>query len=156
MAGSGEALRDQAVAAAAAGDGARAGSLFEQAVRAAPKNVSILNSAGAYWSKSGDPARAIAMFKQAAAADPDAIEPAINLAILLTNAGQANDAIDVLVPREPSAGSNARYWSVRGNAERAAGMKRESFASYDRAWELDPVQPARRGRARAACARDGA
>ena len=147
----GAALRDQAVAAAAAGDVARAGSLFEQAVRAAPADTSILNSAGAHWSKAGDPARAIAMFAQAVAADPGAIEPAINLAILLTNAGRSSEAIDVLVSRERLAAGNARYWSVRGNAERTIGKKRESFASYERAWALDRSNPrAAEGRARLA------
>ena len=80
---------------------------------------------------------AIAVWTQAVDADPVAAEPLINLAIALTNAGRALEAIEYLAPRERDFATNARYWSVRANAERMAGRKRESLASYERGWALD-------------------
>lgn len=144
-------LRDQAIFAAQAGDHALAGQLFDQAVAAAPHDASILNSAAAHWSKRGDTARAIDLFGRAVAADDQAGEPVINLAILLTGAGRASEALALLSPREASLAANPRYWSVRGNAEREAGHKRDSLASYERGWALDRSNPrAAQGRARLA------
>jgi Flp pilus assembly protein TadD len=144
-------LREQAIAAARAGDQSQAGWLFDQAVSAAPHDASILNSAGAYWSKHGDKARAMDLFERAVAADEQATESLINLAILLTGAGRAEEALALLVPREAALYPNARYWAVRANAEREAGRKRESLASFERAWSLEPSNAAAaHGRARLA------
>lgn len=144
-------LRDQAIAAAASGDAARAGALFDEAVEIAPKDASILNSAGAHWFKAGNTNRAIELFQGAVAADPNAGEPVINLAILLTNSGRARDAIALLVPRAATLATHPRYWSVRANAERAIGLKREALDSYERAWVLNPSNArAAEGRARLA------
>ncbi|MFL6849580.1 MAG: 2OG-Fe(II) oxygenase family protein [Sphingomicrobium sp.] len=151
MAPSAAMLRDQAIAAAARGDAARAGALFDQAVEAAPRDVSILNSAAAHWSKAGNPARAIELFERAVAADLNAGEPAINLAILLTNAGRSREAVELLEPRATALASNPRYWSVRANAERTLGLKRNALASYERAWALNRSNArAAEGRARLA------
>ena len=151
MAPSAALLRDQAIAAAASGDAARAGALFDEAVEIAPKDASILNSAGAHWFKAGNTNRAIELFQGAVAADPNAGEPAINLAILLTNSGRARDAIALLVTRAATLATHPRYWSVRANAERAIGLKREALDSYERAWVLNPSNArAAEGRARLA------
>lgn len=144
-------LREHAVHAARIGDLRRAGELFEQAVAAAPRDVSILNSAGSYWSRCGDKNRAIELYEQAVAADPSAVEPLLNVAIMLTGAGKANRALELLKPQEMTLAASARYWSVRANAERALGAKQEAFRSYDRAAKLDPANPrAAQGRARLA------
>jgi len=151
MAPSAAVLRDQAIAAAASGDAARAGALFDEAVGIAPKDASILNSAGAHWFKAGNTKRAMELFQGAVAADPTAGEPAINLAILLTNSGRARDAIALLVARAATLANHPRYWSVRANAERAIGLKREALDSYERAWAINPSNVrAAEGRARLA------
>ena len=144
-------LCNQAVAAARAGDAGRASALFEQAVAAAPRDSGILNSAASHMSRCGDSQRAIVLLEQAIAADPKADEPLLNLAILLTGAGCARQALDLLVPKSERFAAVARYWSVRANAERAIGAKRDSLASYERAAELDPSnRRAVEGRARLA------
>ena len=130
-------LRDEAAAAAAAGDSGRANALFEQSAAAAPTDAGILNSAALHWSKAGDSIRAIELWVQAVSADPDASEPLLNLAIELTKAGRATEAAGLLAAREGELAANARYWSVRGNAERLARRTRESLASYERGWALD-------------------
>lgn len=130
-------LRDRAASAAASGDLQRASALFDQAVDAAPHDVSILSSAASHWSKCGNPGRAAQLFERAMAADPQAPEPLLNLAILLTAAGQAQRARAILLAREQELMNVARYWSVRAGAERACGSKREALDSYRRAAQLD-------------------
>jgi len=134
-------LREQAAAAAAAGDRPRADALFDQSAEAAPDDASILNSAALYWSKAGNSSRAIELWRQAVQTDSGAAEPLINLAIELTKAGHAKEAAELLAAREGSLGTNARYWSVRGNAERLAGLKRLSLASYQHGCALDRSNP---------------
>ena len=104
---------------------------------AAPDDPAILNSAALTWSRAGNSEQAIALWKQVVRTDPAAAEPLINLAIELTKAGRPAEAVALLAVREGDVGGNARYWSVRGNAERGAGRKRESLASYERGWALD-------------------
>ena len=135
------ALRDEAAAAAAAGDKGRADALFEQSAAAAPDDAGILNSAALHWSKAGDKIRAMELWRRAVGADPTASEPLINLAIELTKAGRAAEAADLLAARETELAQNARYWSVRGHAERMAGRRRDSLASYERGWALDRSNP---------------
>jgi len=131
-------LRDQAAAAAAAGDDARAGALFDQSAAAAPDDPAILNSAAIHWSKAGNSDRAIELWNQALLTHSTATDPLINLAIELTKTHREAEAVELLARHEAEMASNARYWSVRGNAERMAGRKRESRASYERGWKLDP------------------
>lgn len=151
MPADGALLREQAVAAALNGDAAQAAALFDRAVAAAPADASILNSAAAHWSKLGDKARAVDLLERAVAADPSASEPLLNLAILLTANGNPARAIDLLAAREAQLAGIAKYWSIRASAERAAGLKRAAYASYERAAELDPSNPrASEGRARMA------
>ena len=130
-------LREEARAAAAAGDLRRANALFEKSAAAAPEDPEILNSAALHWSKGGDTERAIELWKRAIEKDSKLAEPALNLAIELTKAGRAAEAVKLLTVREGDLGDSARYWSVRGNAERNAGLKRQSLASYERGWMLD-------------------
>jgi tetratricopeptide (TPR) repeat protein len=144
-------LREEAVAAARSGDLARANRCFEAAVAAAPTNASILNSAGSHASSVGDTAGATALFRQAVAADPNATEPLLNLAILLSRSGEARQALDLLIAREPQLLGSSRYWSVRASAERSVGDKRAALRSYDRASSLNPANArAAEGRARLA------
>lgn len=144
-------LRDHAIVAARGGDLQRASELFDQAVAAAPGDASILNSAGSHWSRCGKKDRAIELYQRAVTADPKADEPLLNLAILLTGAGDAARALELLLPREQALKASARYWSVRANAERGAGAKRDAFRSFDLAARLDPANPrAVEGRARLA------
>jgi tetratricopeptide (TPR) repeat protein len=131
------ALREEAIAASQAGNRDRADALFDEAVADAPDDAEILNSAALHWSKAGDRVRAIELWMQAVGADPAASEPLLNLAIELTATGHATQAADLLAQREPQLAANARYWSVRGNAERRAGRRRDSLASYERGWALD-------------------
>lgn len=144
-------LRDQAIAAARAGDGQRASVLFDQAVASAPRDASILNSAASHWARCGDSERATRLLRTAVAAEPEAAEPLLNLAILLTSAGDAAGALELLRPRERSMGGLRRYWSVRAGAERATGAKRDALASHELAVLIDPANPsALEGRARLA------
>ena len=151
MSGEGARLRDRAVAAARSGDSASATALFRQAVSAAPSDAAILNSAASHFSRQGETDTAIRLLELAVAADPLADEPLLNLALLLTGAGQERRALDLLIAREEQLITTPRYWSIRAGAERAAGLKRDALSSYERAALLDPSNArALEGRARLA------
>lgn len=144
-------LRDQAVAAAAAGRADDAAGLFARAASLARGNPSILNSAAAFLARQGDPKRAIALLREAATIGPGAHEAALNLALLLIGEGDADEALRLLVDRQRGLDAQARYWSIRASAERALGRRRDALASYERAVARDPdgVKP-QHGRARMA------
>lgn len=136
-------LREQAVEAAGLGRLSEAAELHDHAVALDPADASILNSAAFFFSKYGDVERAILLLRQAIAVAPGAAEPLFNLALIMTGAAQAGEALALLVKYERSLGSFARYWSIRAGAERALGRKRDALTSFERASTLDP----RNGRA---------
>lgn len=147
--GEGARLRDRAVAAARSGDISGASLLFRQAASAAPRDASILNSAANHFSGQGQLEEAIKLLETAVEVDPSAAEPLLNLAILLTREGRWRHALELLQAQEEVLCRQARYWAVRAGAERAAGRKRDSLASYERAVAIDPTNPrALEGRAR--------
>jgi len=149
--GAAAALRDRAIAAARSGDPVSAGTLFRQAVEAAPKDAAILNSAASHFSRQGETAAAIDLLETAVAADPSAGEPVLNLALLLTGAERPGRALELLLPREEQLGASARYWSIRAGAERALRRKGEALSSFERAVSLDTGNArALEGRARLA------
>lgn len=142
-------LRERATAAARSGDSATASKLFREAVKAAPRDTAILNSAASHHSRLGNRAEAIELLRTAVAVNPDAAEPLLNLALLLAGNGHPDEALELLLPREAQLATMARYWSIRAGAERAAGKKCDALESYSRAATLDPSNArAIEGRAR--------
>lgn len=131
-------LRERAVAAARLGQVADAAAMHDRAVALAPGDASILNSAGFFWSKQGQPGRAIDLLRRAMAADRALAEPLFNLCLILTGAGDAAEAHNLLADRESRFGKVARYWAIRAGVERALGRRRDAFDSYSRAVQLDP------------------
>ncbi|MXP10783.1 2OG-Fe(II) oxygenase family protein [Pseudoblastomonas halimionae] len=131
-------LRDEAMAAEKAGDSPRARQLFESAVKVAPEDPRLLNSAGAAYLRWGDLAQAIALFAKARALAPAELDYPINEAIALGREGRHGAAARLLASVEQIGKSQARYWSARGNAERQAYDFASAQASYDNALAVDP------------------
>ena len=144
-------LREQAVEAARGGRVHDAAALHDRAVALAPSDASILNSAALFWSKQGEAERALALLRRAIDADSNNAEPLFNLCLILTGGGRADEALALLAAREPAMQGLARYWSIRGGAERALGRRRDALASYEVSARLDPTNAkASHGRARMA------
>ena len=138
MSGAATRLRAQAVEAARLGQVAQAKALHQRALSEAPDDPSIINSAALFFSKNGETERAVQLLHRAVALDPCSAEPRLNLALILTSAGQPEAALALLGGQENRLGQTARYWSIRAGAERALGARRDALASFARAASLDP------------------
>lgn len=149
-----ESWHARAVAAERGGDRAEAKKLLEQALLEHPGHPELLNSAGNLAMRRGEPAEAAKHFESALVARPGALDFAINLAIALTGAARAVEAVRVLIPFEEQGAPQPRYCSARAAAERAAGHPGEAARWYDFCLRLDPNhQRALHGRARTAIER---
>ncbi|UIP06550.1 putative 2OG-Fe(II) oxygenase [Erythrobacter sp. SDW2] len=149
-----ESWHARAVALERGGDPAGAKSLLEQALAEHPGHAELLNSAGNLAMRRGEQLEAASLFQAALAAKPGSLDFALNLAIALTGAGRAGDAVRVLVPFEDLGAQQPRYCSARAAAERAAGRPGAAARWYDVCLRLDPNhQRALHGRARTAIER---
>jgi Tfp pilus assembly protein PilF len=141
------------------GDMAGARAIMADGLAAHPTDAALTNSAGSQALRAGDVSGAIELFERAAALAPEALEFAINWAIAVGRAGQHFEAAALLTEREDQAQKlspepEARYWSVRANAERSARMLSEASHSYERCLALNPRHAkALHGRARIALER---
>ncbi|SOB86855.1 Putative 2OG-Fe(II) oxygenase [Sphingomonas guangdongensis] len=148
------ALRQQALARAAAGDQAGATALFARGLEAHPRDAAFANSAGSFHAGQGRPAEALALFDRALAIAPDLHEAAVNRAIMLQRLGRTREALADLRARERSLAAVPRYWTTRASAERALGDVAAAATSYDRAIAREPANPkALAGRAQMAIER---
>ncbi|MBO9511309.1 tetratricopeptide repeat protein [Erythrobacter sp. A6_0] len=145
---------EQAGAAERRGERAEALAVIAQAVADHPRDAALINDAGSLAQRLGEYELAEARFAAALALAPDNTDFAVNRAIALTALGRPREAVQILHPFETSGERIARYWSVRANAERAAGMAAQAGRSYDRCLALQPNHPrALHGRARIAIER---
>jgi len=138
---SAQAMAQQALARAAAGDDAGAAALFAQALAAFPDDPRLANSAGNFHNRAGRPAEALALFERAMAIAPDLFEAALNAAIVTTGLGQPARAVAILRAYERHPAVDARYWRVRTDAEREAQLYRDASTSFAKAAALDPGNP---------------
>ncbi len=136
-----QAMAQQALARAAAGDDAGAAALFAQALAAFPDDPRLANSAGNFHNRAGRPADALALFERAMAIAPDLFEAALNAAIVTTGLGQPARAVAILRAYERHPAVDARYWRVRTDAEREAQLYRDASTSFAKAAALDPGNP---------------
>ena len=128
--------------------------MIAKAVADHPRDAALINDAGSLAQRLGEYALAETRFAAALALAPDNTDFAVNRAIALTALGRPREAVRILHPFETSGERIARYWSVRANAERAAGMAAQAGRSYDRCLALQPNHPrALHGRARIAIER---
>ena len=138
---SAQAMAQQALARAAAGDDAGAAALFAQGLAAFPDDARLANSAGNFHNRAGRPAEALALFERAIEIAPDLFEAALNAAIVATGLGQPARAAAILRRYEQHPAVDARYWRVRTDAEREAQLYREASSSLAQATALDPGNP---------------
>lgn len=154
MSGNAAAIRQQALARAAAGDDAGAARLFEQGLAAFPGDAAFANSAGNFHARTGRPDLALALFDRALALRPDLHEAEINRAVVLPRLGRAGEAAAALTRREGVLANVPRYWTTRAAAEVAHEYYAGAARSYDTALRREPGNArAARGRARVALER---
>ena len=145
---------ERALSAERAGDGERALAEMEGALAAYPRDAALANDAGSLAQRLGNHVLAETRFALALAFAPTNLDFAINRAIALTSLGNPREAAAFLRSFENAAGRTARYWSVRANGERRAGLMADAGRSYDRCLALEPGHPrALHGRARIAIER---
>ena len=148
------ALRNKANAAAAAGDIVGAAAIYAQAVRSHPHNADLLNSAGSFHTRFQQNAEALRCFERALAVDPAHVDARLNRAIVLSQLGRRNEAIQSLQPHEGRLGSDPRYWTIRAAIERELCDFDAAAASYDVVLAREPNNlKALNGRARVALER---
>lgn len=147
-------LAAEAAARAARGDDTGAGRLFDEGLARFPGDARFINSAGNFHAKAGRDERALALFQRALAVSPGLLEAAVNAAISLQRLGRAGEAVSLLRAHENHGARDARYWSTRGNAERASGDFAAATNGLERALRLSPTSAAAlAGRARIALER---
>jgi predicted Zn-dependent protease len=138
---SAQAIAQQALARAAAGDDAGAAALFAQGLDEFPDDARLANSAGNFHNRAGRPTEAFALFERAMALAPDLFEAALNAAIVATGLGQPARAITILNGYAKHPAVDARYWRVRTDAEREVQLYREASSSLAKAAALEPNNP---------------
>jgi tetratricopeptide (TPR) repeat protein len=142
----------QALALAERGNDAGAAALFDRGLQQFPGDARFANSAGNFHAKAGRTERALELFTCALAIMPSLGEAAVNAAIVLMRLERPREAARLLASHEGAA--NARYWSVRGDAERLSGDLAAAARSYERSTAIEPrYAKALAGRARVALER---
>ncbi len=145
---------ERSLSAERAGNAELALAEMESALATYPKDAALANDAGSLAQRLGNYALAETRFAAALALAPTNPDFAINRAIALTALGKPREAAAFLCTFENAAERIARYWSVRANAERSAGLVAEAGRSYERCLALEPNHPrALHGRARIAIER---
>ncbi|MEC7818581.1 MAG: putative 2OG-Fe(II) oxygenase [Pseudomonadota bacterium] len=145
---------ERALSAERAGHADLALAEMESALAAYPQDAALANDAGSLAQRLGHYHLAETRFAAALALAPTNPDFAINRAIALTALGNSREAAAFLRTFESAGGRIARYWSVRANAERSAGLMAEAGRSYDRCLALEPNHArALHGRARIAIER---
>lgn len=154
MTANAQALALQASQLAAQGRAAEAGALYAHALAQFPLDARLANSAGNFHFKAGRLDEALDLFQRALDLAPDLVEAGINAAITLGRLDRPDDAVALLLPLEPVAGSQAGYWRIRADSERLAKRYAAASASMARATALAPADPkTARSRARLALER---
>lgn len=144
----------RAIAAERAGDRASGLQLLEQALAEHPQHAGLHNTAGSMALRGGNAHEAEQGFARALSLEPANLEYVLNRAIALGELARFEEALELLAEHEAAGTSQVRYWSVRGNTERAAGNMNAAAESYDKCLALDPrYTKALHARARVALAR---
>lgn len=123
--------------------------LLNKALQEHPQSAELHNSTGSMAQRGGDAQLAEQCFARAMDLQPGNADFVINRAIALTTLDMPREAAKLLAVKEQLCRTQARYWSVRGNAERLAGQLSQASQSYDQCLALSPTYPkALHGRAR--------
>ncbi|MBN1241671.1 MAG: tetratricopeptide repeat protein [Spirochaetales bacterium] len=109
--------------------GGEVGDELAKALELAPTDGWMLNLDGMVAQASGELARAEASFRSALAALPAEVDPALNLASLLTASGRAAESLGILAPFD----EDARALNQLGNALVTLGRLEDAADAYARA-----------------------
>ncbi len=82
-----------------------------------PDDARFANSVGNFYARNGRNEEALALFTRALQLDTSLEDAAFNKVILLIRLSRAQEAVRILVDNWTSS-KNAKYWALRGNAER--------------------------------------
>lgn len=121
-----------------AGDAARALEHGRAATAAQDDQPLFWNNFGAALRRTGDTPAAIDAFARALALDEGALDPRLNLASTLADAGEFARAVDILRAAVERAPTEGRVHLNLGNVLRGAGDGHGAVAAWRRACELQP------------------
>ncbi len=144
------AIAQDAAALARKGDNAGADILYSKGLALFPDDARFANSVGNFYARNGRNEEALALFTRALQLDTSLEDAAFNKVILLIRLSRAQEAVRLLVDNWTSS-KNAKYWALRGNAERLSNDFPAAASSYDRSLTTEPLNSrALTGRARLA------
>jgi tetratricopeptide (TPR) repeat protein len=144
------AIAQDASALASQGDNEGAESLYRKGLDLFPNDARFANSVGNFYARIGRNAEALDLFTRALQLDRSLEEAAFNKVILLLRLSRPYEAVQLL-DDNLTGSTNARYWALRGNAERLSYDFSAASSSYDRSLTIDPSNArALAGRARLA------
>ena len=143
-------IAQEAAALASQGDNEGADILYGKGLALFPRDARFANSAGNFYARVGRSEEALDLFTRAFELDPSLEEAAFNIVILLLRLNRPLEAVQLLVDGWTGS-TNAKYWALRGNAERLSGAFAAASSSYDQSLKIGPVNArALAGRARLA------
>jgi tetratricopeptide (TPR) repeat protein len=122
----------------AAGDYARAGVEFRNAMQIEPRNAEARIMAARTLEKQGRLREAIGLLQSAVEIAPDNTEARANLARLLLFGGGAEQAMKILEPALKGHPDDPLLLTLRAAARQQLGKQAEAVADVDRALKLDP------------------
>jgi tetratricopeptide (TPR) repeat protein len=131
------------------GDAPAARKAFEAALKAAPKDATILGNFANFLAATGETDAALAAYAKALAAAPAHHDARYNRALLLQKLGRPDEALADLDTVAAARHADARVQSARGSVLRDLGRLAEAAAAYDAALAAEPSRAiAAYGRAR--------
>ncbi|RRQ51482.1 tetratricopeptide repeat protein [Sphingorhabdus wooponensis] len=140
----------EAAALASQGDNDGADALYVKGLALFPEDARFANSVGNFYAHSGRSEEALELFTRALQLDRNLEEAAFNKAILLLRLGRSQEAFWLLTDSW-TGHTNAKYWALRGDAERLSDDFSAARSSYDRSLTIEPINSrALTGRARLA------
>lgn len=144
------AIAQEAAALASKGDSEGADALYGKGLELFPNDARFANSVGNFYARVGRSEEALELFTRALQLDPNLTESAFNKVILLLRLGRPQEAVQLLTDNWTGT-KNAKYWALRGNAERLSDDFSAASSSYDRSLTIEPFNArALTGRARLA------
>lgn len=144
------AIAQDAAALASKGDNEGAEVLYRKGLELFPNDARFANSFGNFYARVGRNEEALDLFTRALQLDASLEEAAFNKVILLIRLGRPREAVRLLADSW-TGGTNAKYWALRGNAERLSDDFSAASSSYNRSLTIDSLNArALTGRARLA------
>ena len=143
-------IAQEAAALASQGNNEGADILYSKGLALFPNDARLANSVGNFYARAGRNEEALDLFTRALQLDTSLEEAAFNKVILLLRIGRPQEAVRLLTDGWTGS-TNAKYWALRGNAERLSDDFSAASSSYMRSLTIDPIDArALAGRARLA------